>query len=600
MTITRRVAGFLTSVLLSFLASVSWVLKEFFDHLKTDKSRYAASNCNIDEDSEATGKKREREKQRNQDNRSSGRKGKNHDWNSDENNNTKSSSSASSLEAAYELFDIERTGATLVEEDIRRKWKELSRMHHPDRNNNSIQSKKMMQRINNCYEQIMEELDRQRKAGRKSSSSSDDDGSVSEPASPASRKNRATQRSHGEEDTSQPSSSPKKKREKLKQRKKWKREQRRKRQDEELEREMEIMRKQRLQVEQEILKTKNRIQHVIQREGLDSPRGREIANENWERAIHEFEQQRKTQMENEEQRRKKNEENRSYKSPEHDVPYHDTYSTYHREENEEHQKPINLVMECCLDEIIVALRMGFINVAIDIFQERLEEIMNEAIIDAMRNNDYEFHNKNPYHHQSTDEWMDDAIDSTYISQAAKAYLLRPLDDDNNTLLHYVVYYESDTMIDVINHLCHQHGVMTDVFLCENNHNLLPYDISIGNCVKDLTIPRRMERLTDIAFREYHDRQRNHQRRKEERNMKNVTKNTNRRKRGVNHCKEVSNFDWLLASSLCISALVFGYLIETYIFQSNLIISLLTLVFVINLVRFINTLFGGIDSPGCHD
>jgi len=63
------------------------------------------------------------------------------------------------LEASFKYFEIDNPEET-TREAVKKKFRRLSRVHHPDRNNQSEESVKEMQKINRFYELLEQEFDR--------------------------------------------------------------------------------------------------------------------------------------------------------------------------------------------------------------------------------------------------------------------------------------------------------------------------------------------------------------------------------------------------------------------------------------------------------
>jgi hypothetical protein len=90
---------------------------------------------------------------------------------------------------------------------------------------------------------------------------------------------------------------------------------------------------------------------------------------------------------------------------------------------EKEGKPKNLIMECNTDDVVVAVRMGMTEIAMELLQEELQKFAKERTLDA----------------RFTGEILT-AKDLRY------EFLARPLDDDQNALIHYAIYYEDCEMI----------------------------------------------------------------------------------------------------------------------------------------------------------
>ena len=150
---------------------------------------------------------------------------------------------------------------------------------------------------------------------------------------------------------------------------------------------------------------------------------------------------------------------------------------------EEAGKPVNAVMECCTDEVAMALRLDQPELAIGLLQNKLtEEII--AFVRALQSG------TSPGDIRSL------------CQSVTERYLSMGLDDDGNTLLHYATYYESSEMIGYLSYKARSCDVFPGVFLNENVYGHIPLEFSKWGYRKDPAIHGRMEALTDAAREEY--------------------------------------------------------------------------------------------------
>ena len=196
-------------------------------------------------------------------------------------------------------------------------------------------------------------------------------------------------------------------------------------------------------------------------------------------------------------------------------------------------KPVNLVMECCTEDIVVALRMGLSDVVFDTLQENIENIM-EAIFAKCKE-----------------------LPGSKLISAVSIYFVSPLDDDGNTLLHYAVYYESPEVIGAIYSLSISFHALQHVFLKENLRGMIPLDFC-NCCVKDSSVPDRMKLFTEAAREKVESKQLWPSLKKSGRRLWGIVRNVN------------------FASATRLVNLVTSYLIGTRLFGVSRITSILIL------------------------
>ncbi|ARU91187.1 hypothetical protein SCLARK_00475 [Spiroplasma clarkii] len=61
--------------------------------------------------------------------------------------------SKSILDEAYSVFGLSKNAST---EEVKRKYRELAKKYHPDKNQGNIEAQAEMTKINNAYETIMQ------------------------------------------------------------------------------------------------------------------------------------------------------------------------------------------------------------------------------------------------------------------------------------------------------------------------------------------------------------------------------------------------------------------------------------------------------------
>ena len=131
-----------------------------------------------------------------------------------------------------------------------------------------------------------------------------------------------------------------------------------------------------------------------------------------------------------------------------------------------------------MKDVVVALRMEFSDAVIDQIQSGIEHAVEEVVKKAF------FGGR-------------ETVSKSEIGEQVANYFRQPLDEDGNTLLHYAVYYEGNDAIGAIYYLAATFEILSEVFLKENLHRMIPLDFA-KCCLKDSSFPDRMKTYTDAA------------------------------------------------------------------------------------------------------
>jgi curved DNA-binding protein CbpA len=401
-----------------------------------------------------------------------------------------------SLRAALDFFELDST--TLDRESLKKKFRRYSLLHHPDRNGNTEESKQEMQKVNNFYNILNDELDAREGIHHDDYTKNDDDDD-----------------DENKEPTKQQETQQKNKQSKQAR----KRQRRRRRQNEtnvetEMRQEQAQVRNQRAQVKREEQKMARQVFETKIRHGLDTKQGRTRAFQEWKQALYNVKQENSKRSDDgtadtaasntrtaaSNMKRKEassstlddiddddddnndtttsTETNNS--KPSESIPSSTTESSV----SVEGDNPVNLVMECCLQEIVIALRMGLTEAVIAMIQSDLEECITSVLSKAFLNGQERVQESNVAGHIAT-------------------YFSKPLDEDGNTLLHYAVYYENAEIMSVIYHFAGTFAIISQVFLHPNDYGMMAVDYSM--CSRDPAIAERMKFYTNAARHDEEDK-----------------------------------------------------------------------------------------------
>lgn len=390
------------------------------------------------------------------------------------------------LEAACSFFELD--SETLSRDDVKKKYRRLSKMHHPDRNGNTQESVEISQKINNFNLILNEELDRREGIHHDESEEEEEEEEVpkeQEPTDAPKKKNRKQQ-----------SKSAARRAKKRQRRRERQREERQRAQmNEAMKKEEAEIRRQRHEVKREQqTKTKQAFQTKMN-QGLDTKEGRERAYREWKEAIDNMQVSSQSDSNEEEKKEEETAEAVNGSGSLDDIDGDEAGEIPDTNDNDTNgpseepapeatavpakSKPLNLVMECCMKEVVVALRMGHTDVVLDRMQcDMVEDVITTVVLSAIRSGSNE-------------------VNHSEIAEPMAKSLTQALDEDGNTLLHYAVYYESSDTIGALYYFANTFDILAEVFLKENAYGMIPLDFT-QCCVKDESLPARMKVHTDAA------------------------------------------------------------------------------------------------------
>ena len=133
------------------------------------------------------------------------------------------------------------------------------------------------------------------------------------------------------------------------------------------------------------------------------------------------------------------------------------------------KKPVNPMMEVSTDEIVVALQMKQQEIAPLLLRTEIEEVLNEMLKVIA------FHVMNII---SGDGAEIGRIYLRDLPDTMERYLLQTMDEANNTLMHYVTYFESQDLISAIIHICRENNVPLRALLLHGMYLLIIANMEI--------------------------------------------------------------------------------------------------------------------------
>jgi hypothetical protein len=152
------------------------------------------------------------------------------------------------------------------------------------------------------------------------------------------------------------------------------------------------------------------------------------------------------------------------------------------------EKPKHPLMECCNDAVVVAMRLDKTDIAMELLREELEATAQRWVYYKMQSS--------PTCSASRGGLTSVQFDERYYNLLMKVFI-RPLDEENNTLLHYAVYLEDYDMISYVVLLLRRLELFSSVVLYENARRRTANDYALG-CSRGSAIPKMMAILTEEA------------------------------------------------------------------------------------------------------
>lgn len=410
----------------------------------------------------------------------------------DHSNNKKNDGSGSSnnceentdddLQAAFRYFEI-ATPSEATRDSVKKMYKRLSRIHHPDRNENSKESNEKMQKINWYYELLEKEFDRlegivdngdydidhddKRKKNRKSQNRDPNEPGISA----AERKRRGNMQ----------------RREQTKARKQREAEIReeRRRMEEEMQREWQEARRHAAELkkkQQKMAKQKQKIRKESRRKSknanLETKKGRDEAHNLWTTSVQKYQERIAKRTSASDEDLHGIDDDSGGQASNITLQSHQVSASI--------EKPKNPIMEHCSIDVAVALRMGETEITIEIIHDGIGSTMNEWVTEKLMEKLRD--GKTPDTKLEVDDSFNDAILNT---------LLSAMDHDGNNIFHYAVYMEDNQVISYLVDEARKVNRFAEFIVGTNDRGQSALDFSIV-CTKDPTIPGRVQAFWDEA------------------------------------------------------------------------------------------------------
>jgi curved DNA-binding protein CbpA len=422
----------------------------------------------------------------NQQNTYGGGNDSNNNGSNDDERNTNQSTNQQ-LQTAFSYFETAASDST--RDSIKKQYKRLSKIHHPDRNDNSKESTEEMQKINAYYELLEKEFDRRDGViGDGLQDDYDDKQGRQTNTKPSQKQNK--------NDPDEPGISPseRKRRHKMQQRANAKARKHReteirnerRRMEEEMQREWRETKRRAAELkekEKKLAQEKQKIRKESRRQGDTKYRA---TKEDWD-AAHIAWKARVKEMETREAAMKEEAMNRSNPRDDMSGIDEDRPVRFMLHPILPPERPENAIMELCSDVVVVALRVGSSEIAMELVHEQIGAAVNKWVTDRLV--DQLRKGEPPDTMMKIDDSFKDAMLST---------LLRPLDDDGNHVLHYAVYMEDNGMISYLIDEARKVERFAEFVVSANARGQTVLDYSFVDCfdAKDITIPGRVQALWD--------------------------------------------------------------------------------------------------------
>jgi hypothetical protein len=358
------------------------------------------------------------------------------------------------LQEAYRFMELE---PPVTIEKVRQQWKRLSLRYHPDRNGGSEESQALQQKLNQAFNRIEEVL-----AGAGGGDDDDNNQEEEEQEPPPE-----------DEEEEMPYEEPLPKRPQQYQQTRNRRKSRKernlnskaaRRQQEKAEsaasrRRREVHQKRQEEMRREMKREMEEEQRRVKERTRKLRRAQDEIRRKTSR-LYDFEQREAAnrlfmnQVEKELERRK---EKRPQSSP--------SPSSNTNQHLQNVEKPKHYVMESCTHDLVVAMRLGMDELALQLLDGQIANRIQCKLRD--------------YAYLERMQRKFGAVTHQLLSDAAMVEILsqQRLDDDQNTLLHYAVYWERPVVIRILCELAQRHGYLDRLVLMENSHGYTAMDLA---------------------------------------------------------------------------------------------------------------------------
>ena len=380
------------------------------------------------------------------------------------------------LHNAYEVLELTPPYTNIGMDDVRKQWKKLSRRYHPDRNQGSEESNKKQQEINEAMDRIQMALE--------------GGGGVDPPGTPTGDDgDRTHDNEHDRYDDEHenvpmpprpppPPTQPRKQTSKKHQR----REERYRRQQ--LEKELrELQKKMYAKMKKEMRKEREAYMAMMKEEMRMEMEQRNRVNQEIQKI------QRETSRLGDLEQRQASSQFFMHEVERHKEAQGGELGPSSGSADAFAEKPKNYIMESCTNRIVVAMRLGMEEFAVKMLDDEINEFIQGVKMQPDK-----------YTQLLTTLAKGRGIvsDKQLLEEAIKVVIMKRLDEDNNSLLHYAVYWECAFMIRCVCDVAHHSGLLDEVFWAKNIHHNVPMELAwIARNPAIMTVLQSYEALVQL-------------------------------------------------------------------------------------------------------
>lgn len=136
-------------------------------------------------------------------------------------------------------------------------------------------------------------------------------------------------------------------------------------------------------------------------------------------------------------------------------------------------KPHNFVMDYNADDIVAALRLGMPDIALELIEEKINKFIQQKAFNARMSGQ-----------------------QVTINELGIAFLIQPLDFDDNALLHYAIYYETYQVINAICGIAQKFNGLETILYQQNKYGQTPS--TFAEIAQDESIRRLVQAQIDLV------------------------------------------------------------------------------------------------------
>ena len=160
-------------------------------------------------------------------------------------------------------------------------------------------------------------------------------------------------------------------------------------------------------------------------------------------------------------------------------------------------KPKYALMDCCNEDVVIAMRLKETRIAIHIIDHEVKNATEEWRILKKRMSLSSDANSEA-NKSVLNCGLSVRLDKSYHNRILEV-LTRPLDEDRNTVLHYAVYMENYEVIAYLTQVARRYNIFARFLVCANNRNLMAHDFLAGCTSKNCSVHTFVTTLTNEAL-----------------------------------------------------------------------------------------------------